>query len=574
MLKLTAHKQCGFKKLDHSKKSLTAPRPRASGGFSSVQNAEKTAADEKAHEAEIRRKRTEDEAKAHASYLDREKTILQHEAAAESTRVASAPIVIHHVVVPVIEEDEPTGACDNYVIDMNAKDFGACKCGHKKGDHKKASLFAKSAAPKLFQASVVAPVSSAAGTATSKALGNRPPPSFATSGAKPLAPRAAPVVAHAPPPMPVKQVVKVPQPEPDAEPEPETEPEPELKAEVDPEPEAVAESAAFSTHESSEWDDNESAKAEEAAAPEEAAVEEVPAAVEEVAAHSQAEEAVIPEPKMLDPAHLYRGVFEYEGQEVEDLSFAEGALIEVHEILDDDWMRGKVQGTDFMGVFPKSYVEKVDESAAASVVAESEPEAEPEPVEVEASNVVEQETEPEPEPELIVEAEPEPELELVAEPEPESMAAPAEENKGGASDVPFMARAIFDFESETEGDLPFREGDLIEIVEVIDDAWWRGSLNGAEGIFPVQYVQREEGEHTVATPARAAEVEEPAAATSSLGFVVAQYDFDGDAEGDLPFRENDRIHIVEIIDDDWIQGEFNGSQGLVPRSYVGAIQHD
>lgn len=46
--------------------------------------------------------------------------------------------------------------------------------------------------------------------------------------------------------------------------------------------------------------------------------------------------------------------------------------------------------------------------------------------------------------------------------------------------------ALYDFEAQADGDLSFRAGDRIEIVEKTDSAedWWTGKLNGAQGVFP------------------------------------------------------------------------------------------
>ncbi|KAI0344278.1 BAR-domain-containing protein [Trametopsis cervina] len=51
--------------------------------------------------------------------------------------------------------------------------------------------------------------------------------------------------------------------------------------------------------------------------------------------------------------------------------------------------------------------------------------------------------------------------------------------------------ALYDFEAQADGDLDFRAGDRIEVVEKTDSAedWWTGKLNGRQGVFPGNYVQ-------------------------------------------------------------------------------------
>ncbi|CCH42540.1 hypothetical protein BN7_2084 [Wickerhamomyces ciferrii] len=53
------------------------------------------------------------------------------------------------------------------------------------------------------------------------------------------------------------------------------------------------------------------------------------------------------------------------------------------------------------------------------------------------------------------------------------------------------AIALFSFEGEQSGDLPFRKGDVIQIIKKSDstDDWWTGRVNGKEGIFPANYVE-------------------------------------------------------------------------------------
>ena len=52
-------------------------------------------------------------------------------------------------------------------------------------------------------------------------------------------------------------------------------------------------------------------------------------------------------------------------------------------------------------------------------------------------------------------------------------------------------RGLFPLALGTAGDdeLTFKEGDTITNIEIIDEGWWRGSCNGAYGLFPANYVE-------------------------------------------------------------------------------------
>ena len=51
-------------------------------------------------------------------------------------------------------------------------------------------------------------------------------------------------------------------------------------------------------------------------------------------------------------------------------------------------------------------------------------------------------------------------------------------------------RALYDFVPSEAGELEFKRGDVIAVLESVYKDWWRGSLKGKTGIFPLNYVEK------------------------------------------------------------------------------------
>lgn len=51
-------------------------------------------------------------------------------------------------------------------------------------------------------------------------------------------------------------------------------------------------------------------------------------------------------------------------------------------------------------------------------------------------------------------------------------------------------RALYDFTPSEPGELGFRKGDIIAVLESVYKDWWKGSLRGQTGIFPLNYVEK------------------------------------------------------------------------------------
>lgn len=76
---------------------------------------------------------------------------------------------------------------------------------------------------------------------------------------------------------------------------------------------------------------------------------------------------------------------------------------------------------------------------------------------------------------------------------PASQAQPAVSQpvpSGTSAATVSRVRALFDFQPSEPGELQFRKGDVIAVLESVYKDWWKGSLRGQTGIFPLNYVEK------------------------------------------------------------------------------------
>ncbi|CEP14030.1 hypothetical protein [Parasitella parasitica] len=53
------------------------------------------------------------------------------------------------------------------------------------------------------------------------------------------------------------------------------------------------------------------------------------------------------------------------------------------------------------------------------------------------------------------------------------------------------AEALYDYKGEDPStDLSFKQGDIIEVTEYVNDDWWKGTVDGKSGIFPQNHVKK------------------------------------------------------------------------------------
>ncbi|XP_058848301.1 growth factor receptor-bound protein 2-A isoform X3 [Acipenser ruthenus] len=53
---------------------------------------------------------------------------------------------------------------------------------------------------------------------------------------------------------------------------------------------------------------------------------------------------------------------------------------------------------------------------------------------------------------------------------------------------PTYVQALFDFDPQEDGELGFRRGDFIQVLDNSDPNWWKGACHSQTGMFPRNYV--------------------------------------------------------------------------------------
>ena len=50
-------------------------------------------------------------------------------------------------------------------------------------------------------------------------------------------------------------------------------------------------------------------------------------------------------------------------------------------------------------------------------------------------------------------------------------------------------KALYSYAGQHEDELAFNVGDIITLISKEEEAWWKGELDGNQGVFPSNYVE-------------------------------------------------------------------------------------
>ncbi|KAK7452255.1 hypothetical protein BaRGS_00039736 [Batillaria attramentaria] len=205
-----------------------------------------------------------------------------------------------------------------------------------------------------------------------------------------------------------------------------------------------------------------------------------------------------------------RARFDFEGEGHGDLAFEDGDVIQLVAHCGNDWLKGELNGK--VGIFPASFVEIIED-------------------------------------------------------------LPAEKSRSaGSGSRSNETVALFDFEGEA-GELSFQAGDKILVLSKVNDQWLYGKCQDREGSFPASFVDGVPDDlplHAPSSPVHKTRAShaEPHESHQPKSYCTALYDFEGEHEGDLNFREGDHIEILEHIGEDWLKGRLHSKEGTFPTAFV------
>ena len=120
--------------------------------------------------------------------------------------------------------------------------------------------------------------------------------------------------------------------------------------------------------------------------------------------------------------------------------------------------------------------------------------------------------------------------------------------------------AKYDFSSEMDGDLNFKKGDQLYIINREQKNWWyaRAEDSGQEGYIPVNYVTRPRAPKAV--------LEE-----SQYPLYRGKYDFYLEEDDKyLSFKKGDLMYMLNMVEEGWwfARSKQTRQEGYVPNNFV------
>nr|XP_008110187.1 PREDICTED: SH3 domain-containing protein 19 isoform X2 [Anolis carolinensis] len=130
------------------------------------------------------------------------------------------------------------------------------------------------------------------------------------------------------------------------------------------------------------------------------------------------------------------------------------------------------------------------------------------------------------------------------------------------------AKVLHNFIAEQTGDLNLSSGEIVYLLEKIDDEWYRGKCRNHTGIFPASFVKV-----IVDIPRENNRRKVHFSSPSIVGpRCIARFEYIGDLKDELSFAEGEIIMLKEYVSEEWAKGELRGISGIFPLNFVEIIE--
>lgn len=141
-------------------------------------------------------------------------------------------------------------------------------------------------------------------------------------------------------------------------------------------------------------------------------------------------------------------------------------------------------------------------------------------------------------------------------------------NDKSTNNIPFSTLSgtvLYDFQAETTSELSLKEGHIVTDIQVIDDDWWSGTLNGATGMFPKVFVElldsstsQQQSDNSLVTQT-----------LSSLPAATVLYSFTAVNPEEISLSEGQKVTVISESVDDWTKVRAaTGEEGLCPSDFL------
>ncbi|XP_033635307.1 SH3 domain-containing kinase-binding protein 1-like isoform X3 [Asterias rubens] len=157
-----------------------------------------------------------------------------------------------------------------------------------------------------------------------------------------------------------------------------------------------------------------------------------------------------------------------------------------------------------------------------------------------------------------------------------------------------MAEAVvtFDYEATQDDELTLKEGQIITNINMMEEGWWEGELNGQRGLFPDNFVELKKAVPEKAVPEKAAAVRAkaptpppPEAVNGESQEVLRRegsekrkairakvvFSYVPQKDDEIGLQVDEVISVTSQPEDGWWEGVLRGKKGMFPSNFVSLI---